>query len=150
MEDKHKQFAKRWFDYSKRSSDYMEFLCHYVCLEVLTKSKVNDIKFILEQLDLNIHAAILKNCSNQVDFFKTRIIHNAYHNARVRSTLEYAKTLNNPKKRDMDKIMAMLDICKIVRGNIIHGHKEFDNPDDRNITTAGNIFFRSLFHHIFR
>jgi len=35
-------------------------------------------------------------------------------------------------------------------GNIIHGHKEFDKEDDINITNSGNIFFRSLFHDIFR
>lgn len=147
LSEQRRRFAERWFDHSKRLNDYMELLCHYVCLEVLTASNPRHIPDIVNFLKTKPDS-VLEDCGPAVDFFKRRIVYNEGPRGK-RNTEEYAKILKNSSTTSTAKIVALLMISTIVRGNIVHGHKLFDSSDDKAITNSCNSFFRVFYNRMF-
>ena len=146
--DKHKEFAKRWFVHSKSLNGYMEFICHYICLEILTKGNSKNFDTLVKSINSSLQISILNNCRSQVEYFQNTVVYNEYSRGE-RNTEKYADILKNSNETHENKLIALLKICKIIRGNIVHGHKSFEEQRDINIANSGIIFFRSFFHFIF-
>ena len=149
--NKHIELARRWFDHVNSTyGEYMEFICLYISLEILTRGKLDYTKNIVKSVKYAIQKQILDNCTDQTKYFSNNVIKNEYSNAKIKDSSEFSKILYDHKSNKADKIIALLQICFIIRGNIVHGHKNFDSINDRRITKSASVFLRCFLHFVLR
>ena len=148
-----KERAKEWLDRSHNSSlEYIKFICLYICLEILTKGKPRRCNELVNDIKTQIQKQILVDCKSQLDYFQDKEIVNEFKGRNVRDTdsKNQIKILKNMKSSDVEMLIAMLDICYIIRGNIVHGHKSFNSVDDRKSAENAGVFLRYFLNFILR
>ncbi len=147
-----KERAKEWLDRSHNSSlEYIKFICLYMGLEILIKGKLQLRNELVNDIKTQIQKQIL-DCKSQLSYFQENEIKNEYdgHRVRWKNSKSQMEILKNVKSSDAEKLIAMLDICFIIRGNIIHGHKSFNFVDDKRSAENAGVFLRYFLNFVLR
>ncbi|MBI2658060.1 hypothetical protein HYX08_05195 [Candidatus Woesearchaeota archaeon] len=147
-----KERAKEWLDRSNNSSlEYMNFVCLYIGLEILTKDKILRRNELIGDIKNPIQKQILDSCKNQLLYFQENEIKNEYDGPKIlKDSKRQMDILKNVKSSYAEKLIAMLDICYIIRGNIVHGNKSFNSTDDRKSAENAGVFLKWFLHFILR
>ncbi len=148
-----KERAKEWLDRSHNSSlEYMKFICLYIGLEILTKGKLLRRNDLINDIKTSIQKQILDCCESQLLYFQENEIKNEYDGPKVmlKDSKHQMGILKNVKSSYAEKLIAMLDICYIIRGNIVHGHKSFNSTDGRKSAENAGVFLNYFLHFILR
>ncbi|MBI3035910.1 hypothetical protein HYY71_06330 [Candidatus Woesearchaeota archaeon] len=148
-----KERAKEWLDRSNNSSlEYMKFICLYIGLEILTKGKLGRRDELIDDIKNSIQKQILDNCESQLLYFQENEIKNEYDRPKVmlKDSKHQVEILKNVESSYAKKLIAMLDIYYIIRGNIVHGHKSFYSADDRKSAENAGVFLKYFLHFILR